>query len=170
MSIFLYPSEYYDSTYSINFKKYYNLGYRGIIFDIDNTLVPHNAMHDERSRRLFKKLNELGYKICFVSNNKEPRVKEFNKEVGGYYIYKAGKPKKKGFIEAMKKMNTTRENTLFVGDQLFTDIWGANNAKLHSILVKPIDKKEEIQIVLKRYLEYPILKLYLINHKLQTRH
>ncbi len=170
MSIFLYPSEYYDSTYSINFKKYYNLGYRGIIFDIDNTLVPHNAMHDERSRRLFKKLNELGYKICFVSNNKEPRVKEFNKEVGGYYIYKAGKPKKKGFIEAMEKMNTTRENTLFVGDQLFTDIWGANNAKLHSILVKPIDKKEEIQIVLKRYLEYPILKLYLINHKLQTRH
>ena len=170
MSMFLYPSEYYDSTYSINFKKYYNLGYRGIIFDIDNTLVPHNAMHDDRSRRLFKKLNELGYKICFVSNNKEPRVKEFNKEVGGYYIYKAGKPKKKGFIEAMKKMNTTRENTLFVGDQLFTDIWGANNAKLHSILVKPIDKKEEIQIVLKRYLEYPILKLYLINHKLQTRH
>ena len=170
MSIFLYPSEYYDSTYSINFKKYYNLGYRGIIFDIDNTLVPHNAMHDERSRRLFKKLNELGYKICFVSNNKEPRVKEFNKEVGGYYIYNAGKPKKKGFIEAMEKMNTTRENTLFVGDQLFTDIWGANNAKLHSILVKPIDKKEEIQIVLKRYLEYPILKLYLINHKLQTRH
>ena len=170
MSIFLYPSEYYDSTYSINFKKYYNLGYRGIIFDIDNTLVPHNAMHDERSRRLFKKLNELGYKICFVSNNKEPRVKEFNKEVGGYYIYKAGKPKKKGFIEAMEKMNTTRENTLFVGDQLFTDIWGANNAKLHSILVKPIDKKEEIQIVLKRYLEYPILKLFLINHKLQTRH
>ena len=170
MSMFLYPSEYYDSTYSINFKKYYNLGYRGIIFDIDNTLVPHNAMHDDRSRRLFKKLNELGYKICFVSNNKEPRVKEFNKEVGGYYIYKAGKPKKKGFIEAMEKMNTTRENTLFVGDQLFTDIWGANNAKLHSILVKPIDKKEEIQIVLKRYLEYPILKLYLINHKLQTRH
>lgn len=170
MSMFLYPSEYYDSTYSINFKKYYNLGYRGIIFDIDNTLVPHNAMHDDRSRRLFKKLNELGYKICFVSNNKEPRVKEFNKEVGGYYIYKAGKPKKKGFIEAMEKMNTTRESTLFVGDQLFTDIWGANNAKLHSILVKPIDKKEEIQIVLKRYLEYPILKLYLINHKLQTRH
>lgn len=168
--MFLYPSEYYDSTYSINFKKYYNLGYRGIIFDIDNTLVPHNAMHDDRSRRLFKKLNELGYKICFVSNNKEPRVKEFNKEVGGYYIYKAGKPKKKGFIEAMEKMNTTRENTLFVGDQLFTDIWGANNAKLHSILVKPIDKKEEIQIVLKRYLEYPILKLYLINHKLKTRH
>ena len=73
----------------------------------------------------------------------------------------------KGYLKAMKKMGTTRENTLFVGDQLFTDIWGANNAKLHSILVKPIDKKEEIQIVLKRFLEYPIIKLYLVKHPLK---
>ena len=66
MSIFLYPSEYYDSTYSINFKKYYNLGYRGIIFDIDNTLVPHNAMHDERSRRLFKNSTRRLVDITFT--------------------------------------------------------------------------------------------------------
>lgn len=169
MARFLFPTEYYDSTYSINFEKYYKLGYRGIIFDIDNTLVPHNAMHDERSRKLFKDLKELGFKVCFVSNNKEPRVKEFNKEVGGQYIYKAGKPKKDGFQKAMNLMNTTRENTLFVGDQLFTDIWGANNAKLHSILVKQVAKKEEIQIVLKRLLEKPILLLYLMKHPLKHK-
>ena len=169
MSHFLYPTEYYDSTYSIKFEKYYNLGYRGIIFDIDNTLVPHNAMHDDRSRKLFKELKDIGFKICFVSNNKEPRVKEFNKEVGGQYVFKADKPMKKSFIRAMKLMGTKRENTIFVGDQLFTDIWGANNAGVHSILVKPIDKKEEIQIVLKRYLESPILRLYLRKHKLQTK-
>ena len=169
MARFLFPTEYYDSTYSINFEKYYKLGYRGIIFDIDNTLVPHNAMHDERSRNLFKDLKELGFKVCFVSNNKEPRVKEFNEEVGGQYIYKAGKPKKDGFQKAMNLMNTTRENTLFVGDQLFTDIWGANNAKLHSILVKQVAKKEEIQIVLKRLLEKPILLLYLMKHPLKHK-
>lgn len=169
MARFLFPTEYYDSTYSINFEKYYKLGYRGIIFDIDNTLVPHNAMHDERSRKLFKDLKELGFKVCFVSNNKEPRVKEFNKEVGGQYIYKAGKPKKDGFQKAMNLMNTTKENTLFVGDQLFTDIWGANNAKLHSILVKQVAKKEEIQIVLKRLLEKPILLLYLMKHPLKHK-
>ena len=66
-------------------------------------------------------------------------------------------------------MGTTRENTLFIGDQIFTDIWGANNAKLHSILVKQIDKKEEIQIVLKRIIEKPIIALYLTKHKMKTK-
>lgn len=169
MAGFLFPNEYYNSTYSIDFEKYYNAGYRGLIFDIDNTLVPHNAMHDDRSRELFKRLKTLGYKVCFVSNNKEPRVKEFNEEVGGCYIYKAGKPKPGGYIEAMRKMGTNRNNTLFVGDQLFTDIWGANNARIYSILVDQIDKKEEIQIVLKRILEKPIKRLYLINHKMSQQ-
>ena len=165
----LFPTEYYNSTYSIDFEKYYRLGYRGIIFDIDNTLVPHNAPQDARSKELFKKLNDIGYKVCFVSNNKEPRVKSFNKDVGGSYVFKANKPSPKGYIKAMNNMGTTRENTLFVGDQIFTDIWGANKAKLHSILVKQIDKKEEIQIILKRIIEKPIIALYLTKHKMKTK-
>ncbi len=169
MARFLFPTEYYDSTYSIDFEKYYKMGYRGLIFDIDNTLVPHNAMHDDRSRELFNELKSLGYKVCFVSNNKEPRVKKFNEEVGGFYIFKAGKPKSQGFLKAMKLMDTTKENTLFIGDQLFTDIWGANNAHLHSILVKQIDKKEEIQIVLKRIIEKPIIALYRMKHPLKGK-
>lgn len=167
MSRFLFPTEYYDSTYSIDFEQYYKQGYRGIIFDIDNTLVPHNAMHDDRSRKLFRQLKEIGFKVCFVSNNKEKRVKDFNEEVGGFYVFKAGKPKKDGYYQAMRKMKTKRSTTLFVGDQLFTDIWGANNARIHSILVKQIDKKEEIQIVLKRIIEKPVIWLYLRSHPLK---
>lgn len=175
MSRFLYPSEYYTSTYSIDFGRYYRMGYRGILFDIDNTLVPHNAMSDERSRALLEELRRTGFSVCFVSNNKEPRVADFAAElhVDGLpdviYVYKAGKPKKWGYYNAMRKMKTTPQNTVFVGDQLFTDIWGANNARIHSILVKPIDKKEEIQIVLKRILERPILWLYLRKHRLQGK-
>ncbi len=56
--------------------------------------------------------------------------------------------------------DTTPDTTIFIGDQIFTDIWGAKKAGIYSILVKPIDKKEEIQIVLKRYLEKPILYFY----------
>ena len=77
------------------------------------------------------------------------------------YIYKAGKPSKHGYEKAMERMGTDRSNTLFVGDQLFTDVWGANGAGIHSILVKPIDPKEEIQIVLKRKLERIVLHFYL---------
>ena len=60
----------------------------------------------------------------------------------------------------MEKMGTDRENTFFVGDQLFTDIWGAKRAGLRTFLTKPIDPAEEIQIVLKRYLEKPVLFFY----------
>ena len=155
-----YPDCYMHSTYEIDFEKYYNDGYRGIIFDIDNTLVEHGAPADERSIALIEKLKNIGFSIMLLSNNIEPRVKMFNDEVRVSYIFKAGKPGRAGYENAMKQMNTTKENTLFVGDQLFTDVWGARNTGIYSILVQPIDKKEEIQIILKRYLEKIVLSSY----------
>lgn len=164
-----YPREYYDSTYSIDFGRYYHMGYRGIIFDIDNTLVEHDAPADERASKLIKKLQTMGFSVCFLSNNDEPRVADFNKSLGAQYIYKAGKPLAKGYEQAMELMGTDREHTLFVGDQIFTDIWGANNAGVRSILVQPIAKHEEIQIVLKRIPEKWVLHFYLKKHELRTR-
>ena len=73
----------------------------------------------------------------------------FNEKIGVSYIFKAGKPGKKGYERAMQKIGTDKNNTVFIGDQLF-----------HSILVKPINPKEEIQIVLKRRLEWVILYFY----------
>ncbi|MBQ8197976.1 MAG: YqeG family HAD IIIA-type phosphatase [Lachnospiraceae bacterium] len=155
-----YPKEYMESTYEIDFDKFRKEGYRAVIFDIDNTLVEHGAPADERSIALIEKLKALGYEIMLLSNNKEPRVKMFNDAVHVKYIYKAGKPGIKNYHAAMVMMGSSEKNTLFVGDQLFTDVWGANRAGIYSILVKPIDKKEEIQIVLKRYLEKIILHFY----------
>lgn len=155
-----YPGEYMDSTYEIDFDGLYGEGYRGIIFDIDNTLVPHGAPADERACKLFAHLKELGYQCMLLSNNKEPRVKMFNDAVNVSYIFKAGKPKTANYKKAMEQMGTNRENTLFVGDQIFTDVYGANLAGIRTILVKPIHPKEEIQIVLKRYLEKIVLFFY----------
>lgn len=155
-----YPDAYVDSTYGIDFEGLYKEGYRGIIFDIDNTLVPHGAPADERSIALFKALKDMGYKIMLLSNNKEPRVKMFNDAVGAEYIFKAGKPAVGNYRKAMERMQTNKENTLFIGDQLFTDVWGANKAGIRTFLVKPIHPKEEIQIVLKRYLEKIVLFFY----------
>ena len=115
-----YPGEYVDSTYEIDFDRLYEDGYRGVIFDIDNTLVPHGAPGDERACALFAHLKELGYHC----------------------------------------MGTDEKNTLFVGDQIFTDVYGANRTGIRTILVKPIHPKEEIQIVLKRYLEKIVLFFY----------
>lgn len=160
-----YPKEYIDSAYDIDFDSFAKKGYRGIIFDIDNTLVPHGAPADERAKRMFAHLKELGINACLLSNNKEPRVAMFNEEVRVFTISKGGKPNPKGYKRAMQLMGTDEKTTLFVGDQLFTDVWGANLTGIYSILVKPIHPKEEIQIVLKRYLEKIVLFFYLREQK-----
>lgn len=155
-----YPGEYLDSTYEIDFDKLYDEGYRAVIFDVDNTLVPHGAPADERACALFAHLKELGFSCMLLSNNKEPRVKMFNDVVQVSYIYKANKPNPANYRKAMEMMGTDTTNTVFVGDQIFTDVYGANLAGIRSILVKPIHPKEEIQIVLKRYLEKIVLFFY----------
>ena len=155
-----YPDEYLDSTYNIDFEEWYQRGYRGILFDIYNTLVPHGAPADDRAKVLFERLRSIGFQCCLISNNQLPRVKPFADEVGAMFLEDAHKPSRKGYQMAMKKLGTTTENTLFVGDQLFTDVYGARRTGITSILVKPIHPKEEIQIVLKRYLEKIVLFFY----------
>lgn len=155
-----YPGEWLDSTYQIPWEQWYEKKIRGVIFDVDNTLVPHGAPADERATALFHKLHGMGIGTCLLSNNKEPRVASFAAQVDSPYIYKAGKPSVKNYKKAMERMNTSPDTTLFVGDQLFTDVYGANRAGIYSVLVKPINPKEEIQIVLKRYLEAVVLHFY----------
>lgn len=156
-----YPDYYVDSTYGIDFEALYRKGYRGVVFDIDNTLVPHGAPADGRSIALMDRLRSIGYQVMMISNNKEPRVKSFCDEVGTNYIYKANKPFVRNYKRAMERMKTREDNTLFVGDQLFTDVWGAKKAGMTTYLVKPIHPKEEIQIVIKRLFERIVLHFYL---------
>lgn len=155
-----YPSEYVNSSFEINYKNLYKEGYRGLIFDVDNTLVEHGADASKEALALMKELKEIGFKVCFLSNNNEERVKRFNKDINGLYIFKANKPSQKGYQQAMKLMGTTIKNTVFIGDQLFTDVYGANRIGMKTFLVKPIGKKEEIQIVIKRYFERIVLFFY----------
>lgn len=155
-----YPDAYVSSTYVINFEKLYEQGFRGIVFDIDNTLVPHGAPADERALALFERLKNIGFKTCLISNNKEPRVKPFADAVDSPYVYDAHKPSRKNYIKAMEIMGTDLKHTFFVGDQLFTDVWGAKRTGMKSILAAPMNPKEEIQIVLKRYLEKIVLYFY----------
>jgi len=155
-----YPGEYLDSTYLINFEKLYIDGYRGLIFDIDNTLVEHGVAADQRAIDLFVKRRKIGFHTCLISNNQEPRVKPFADKVKTMFVSNAHKPSTINYIKAMRLMSTDKKNTIFIGDQLFTDVWGANRAGIRTILVRPINKKEEIQIVFKRYLEKIVLFFY----------
>lgn len=165
MGRFLYPDAYLPSAYRVDYAGLYRKGYRGLIFDIDNTLVPHGAPADEGAVRLFARLKEMGFAYVLISNNKEPRVKAFSEQVNALYLYKAAKPGPKAYRRAMQMMHTDCGNTVFIGDQIFTDILGANLAGIRSVLVKPIHPKEEIQIVLKRYPEKLVLFFYRLRRK-----
>lgn len=156
----LYPTKYLDSSYRIDYEQLYRSGIRGLIYDIDNTLVEHGMPATERAIKLFEQLRSIGFDTCLISNNKEPRVKPFADAVGSKYVYDAHKPSRKNYIRAMELMGTDTGNTYFIGDQIFTDVYGANRAGIPSILVKPIHPKEEIQIVLKRKLEKIVLFCY----------
>lgn len=152
-----YPDEYFKSIDEVDFEKYYKQGIRGIISDIDNTLVPHGFPADGHIIKVFEKIHSLGIDTCLISNNKEPRVKPFADAVQSKYIFDAHKPGIKNYVKAMELMGTDRKSTLFLGDQIFTDVWGANRAGIKSIMLEKIDPKEEIQIVLKRIPEKFVL-------------
>ena len=143
----LYPGRMVSSVYEMDWEKL-ALTYRGVIFDIDNTLVPHGAPADDRAKELFSRLHGLGMKTALVSNNGEERVRPFAEKVESIYLYKAGKPKKDGYEKAMQQMGTD------------TDIFGGNRAGLDTVLTEPIDKStDEPQIVVKRWFEKPFRKV-----------
>lgn len=155
-----YPDCETESVYTIDYEALSGAGYKGIIFDIDNTLVPHGAPATEEVVRFFAALHKEGWATVLLSNNKEPRVKSFAERVKSAYIYKGGKPARRGYEKAMECMGTTVDDTIFVGDQLFTDVYGAKKLGIRNFLVRPIHPKEEMQIVLKRYLEKLVLYFY----------
>ena len=145
-----YPTVYYRSAYSIDFRELYEKGYRGLLTDVDNTLVEHGAPANEEAEAFFNMLHNMGWKTCIVSNNDEDRVAPFAVKTNSLYICNAGKPGKEGYLRGMKKMGTDSSDTLFIGDQLFTDIWGANRAGIPSLLVDPVSRDYLFHIRLKR--------------------
>ena len=155
-----FPDEIKNSAYEIDYEGLYQEGYRGLLFDIDNTLVPHGAPADQRAKELFERLRRIGFKSCFLSNNQIERVSMFNKEIGEKFIENAHTPAIGNYLKGMELLGTNKKNTIFIGDQLFTDVYGAKRAGIRNILVRPLHPKEEIQIVLKRYLEKIVLYFY----------
>ncbi len=157
----LFPKASASSAYAIDYRSFYAAGYRGVIYDIDNTLVRHDAPANSRAIALFRHLKAIGFSVGIISNNAQKRAEMFADRVGAdVCIWLAGKPEKDGYLKAMTVMGTEPGTTMFVGDQLFTDILGANRAGAFSVLVPPLYKDTYIHIMIKRWFEKPVLWLY----------
>ena len=130
----LFPYEYVDSVFSIDYKKLLQKGYKGIIFDIDMTLV-----------------------------------KRFIRNIDTLYLCDAQKPNPECYLKAVEMMGIRKSETLFIGDQIFIDIYGANKCGIANILVKYVTAEVETKIGIRRNLEKIILALYRITRVYQHR-
>lgn len=142
------PSLYINTVYDIDFKSLYELGYRVIFFDLDNTLISYKeTTPNKQCIDFIASLKNMGFLVMIVSNNShKERVKSASEILGLDYINFALKPLKRSFKKAMKKLGNkyTYKEVVEVGDQLLTDVYGAKRMKFYTVLVDAIDHKTEI--------------------------
>ena len=153
------PSEFVKSVFDISPERLLEKGIRGIITDLDNTLVEWDR--PEATPKLvnwLKSMKDAGIQITIVSNNNELRVKSFADPLGIPFIYKARKPMGKAFRKALHTMDVKREEVVVIGDQLLTDVVGGNRIKLHTILVLPVAKSDGFFTRFNRLVERRIFK------------
>ena len=159
----LRPKVYVNSVYNIDLKKLKKTKkMKGIIVDLDNTLVAWGQKEiSQKTIDWVKEAKRLGFKICIVSNTNSKRVAEFAKIFNIPYHSKYFKPFSIAFNNGLKILDTKKSETVVIGDQIFTDIWGGNRLKLLTILVVPIVKKDSIGTFLHRNLEKIFISFWL---------
>lgn len=148
------PDEFVESIYEIDYSALQRSGIKTIIVDLDNTLVESNRA--DATPELISWLDQLrgmGFKVMIVSNNTQNRVSRFATPLRVPWIHSARKPLTAAFKQAMKRMETSPQETVMVGDQLFTDILGGNRLGLHTILVAPVSGVEGVFTKVNRLLE-----------------
>ena len=158
---YLFPKEAAASVYDIDYDKLWQAGIRGLIFDIDNTLVTFDIPTPPAEIvDLLHGLKRKGFGICLLSNNCEERVKGFSQNLGYHHIWKAKKPGLTGISRAMEHLGLAAEQVAIVGDQIFTDCLVGNRLGIHTILTTPIAKRDEWTVKLKRLPEKFVLRAY----------
>lgn len=155
----LLPDFTVKNVHVLDEKFYKDRGIKAVIFDIDNTLVAHTEpTPPEDVCEYFELLKKWGIKYSIVSNNTVERVDSFCKELGVPYYGKALKPRKKYLKKVVDEMGVFSKETALVGDQLFTDMWGANRMGFVSVLVTAVGEDETSFVSFKRRFEKKILK------------
>ncbi len=140
MAISFVPKRIYSSVFDLKPDELTEEGVRVIFADLDNTLVRYAQRTATPEIVAWKEeLEAAGIRLFLVSNSRKPtRASDFSESLGIDFIGHAGKPKRAGFERALQRVRVPRENTVMIGDQIFTDILGANNAGIRSWLIQPV--------------------------------
>ena len=157
----LKPNYYYDTVFDIPYDELWLGEIRGLIFDLDNTLAPYaDNQPSAKVVALIKRLQRMGFKICLLTNNTNRRLELFTKPLGLPGVANAAKPLARGVRKAMRQTGMHRGSTAIIGDQILADVWAGKNARLMTILVKPVSNKDLFLVRFRRMIEVWLLKRY----------
>ena len=160
--MFFYPKAYLNGVKEITIDFLNKNNIKALILDVDNTILDFDKNIPAGVENWCEDLKKQGIKMCILSNsNQKEKVGMVAGKLNLPYFYLGTKPLKRGFRKAIKLLEEKEENIAAVGDQIFTDVIGANRCKLFSILVKPIAEKDLLVTRIKRPLENMIVKRYL---------
>ena len=161
------PAQHVKSIYEINPQDLKNKGIKGIITDLDNTLVEWDRpLATPELITWFEEMKRNDIKVTIVSNNKEVRVKAFADPLKIPFIFRAKKPMTKAFKHAVELMGIQKEQAVVIGDQLLTDVFGGNRSGFHTILVVPVAQTDGWATKLNRRIERRILAWFRKNGQL----
>ena len=157
-----YPKSYFNKIVVIDVNFFIEKNIKAVLLDIDNTILDKRHNMVQGLEDWVKTLKENDIKICILSNtNKKKKAQNLSDKLDVPFIYFAKKPLKFGFKKAKKILEIEDNKTIAViGDQVLTDVFGANRCKMYSILVKPLKKEDIFVTKINRLIEKQILKSY----------
>ena len=144
----LKPTYIVEHVTDINLEDLKNDNIKGLIFDLDNTLMPPRSKVFPENIAQWLELVKNDFKIAILSNNPhKDYVKNAGKLAGCVAYEKAGKPRRAAAVKALKDLDLLPEQVVVVGDRPLTDILVGQRLKFITILVDPLMKREEIRII-----------------------
>ncbi|MFC5557641.1 YqeG family HAD IIIA-type phosphatase [Ureibacillus thermophilus] len=154
------PNEFVISVFEITPDKLKQRGIRGIITDLDNTLIEWNrADATDEIVEWLRMLKDAGIRVVIASNNSEARVKRFAEPLGIPYVYRAKKPLGYAYKAALEKLELSKNEVAMIGDQLLTDILGAKRLNLYTFLVRPVAESDGFVTRFNRFVERRVFKV-----------
>ncbi|ADY56231.1 HAD superfamily (subfamily IIIA) phosphatase, TIGR01668 [Syntrophobotulus glycolicus DSM 8271] len=140
----LKPTLQFEAIYKVPVSTLLDMGIGGLLLDLDNTIARWNdSTLTDDVVKWFEHAGRQGMKSCIISNNSSPeRVARIAERLGIHYVFKAAKPRKKAFLMGIEVLGLEPDRIVVIGDQLFTDVLGANRVGLKSILVNPLFHRE----------------------------
>ncbi|MGA9226251.1 MAG: YqeG family HAD IIIA-type phosphatase [Mesobacillus sp.] len=161
------PDQHVKSIFDIQPESLKEKGVKGIITDLDNTLVEWDRPNaTPKLIEWFDNMRKNEILVTIVSNNNENRVKSFSDPLQIPFIFQARKPMSRAFNKALKQMGLRKEETVVIGDQLLTDVLGGNRSGFHTILVVPVAKTDGFVTKFNRKVERRILDWFRKQGKL----